>query len=555
MRYPARVFGKTASGPGRMNFRNTAKLLRAGVIALLLLLLAACGQSTEPESRVLNRAIGPEPETLDPQLARTTQSHTVLRDLFEGLLTYSADGKLIGGAAERWVVSDDGLTYSFWLRPEGRWSNGETVVAKDFVYSFRRLVDPQTAAFYAETLVNVRNASDIIAGDKPAESLGVEVAGKFQLTIRLQQPTAYFPALLAQAATYPVNEKSITTLGDAFARPGNLVSNGAYKLERWELGLLMRIARNEHYWNNAGTAIDVVRYHVTPAPSAELFRYRAGELDISSTVPTEAFAQMRAERAEELRVATFLSTYYYGFNLKYEELGSNLKLRQALSMAVDREALTEKVVGRGEQPAYSWVPPGVDNYAARQLSYAEMSAIDRRETAKRLYAEAGYNETKPLHIELRYNTSETHQRIALAVQSMWRDVLGFEATLINEEFKVLVANMSAMEITQIFRSSWNGDYNDAYAFLSIFESDNPSNMFGYRSEEYDSLLQRAATQTDPERRRLFLEEAERVLLADHPVIPLYYYVSKHLVRSGIRGWQDNVLDYHYSQHLSFDETR
>ncbi len=535
-----------------MNPRNTANTFCTGMVALLLLLLAACGQPAESESRVLNRAVGPEPGTLDPQLARTTQSHTVLRDLFEGLLTYSADGKLVGGAAERWEVSDDGLTYSFWLRPEGRWSNGETVVAQDFVYSFRRLVDPKTAAFYAETLVNVSNAADIIAGDKLPETLGVEATGQFELTIRLQQPTAYFPGALAQAATYPVNEKSIKALGEMFARPGNLVSNGAYKLERWELGLLVELGRNDYYWNNAGTAIDVVIHHVTTLPSSELFRYRAGELDITSTVPTEAFAQMRAERPDELRVSALLSTYYYGFNLNYEELGSNPKLRQALSMAVDREALTEKVIGRGEQPAYSWVPPGVDHYEARQLSYAGMNATDRLATAKRLYAEAGYNETNPLRIELRYNTHETHERIALAVQSMWRDVLGIELELINEDLKVLVANMMAMEITQIFRSSWNGDYNDAHAFLTMFESDNPSNMFGYRSEEYDSLLQRAAKQTDLQRRQLYLEEAERVLLADHALIPLYYPASKHLVKPAIRGWQDNVLDYHYSQHLSFD---
>jgi len=522
---------------------------------LLFLVLAACGQSTQIETRALNRAIGPEPETLDPHLARTTQSHTVLRDLFEGLLSYSPSGELVPGAAQRWEVSEDGLSYFFWLRPEARWSNGETVVAEDFVYSFRRLVDPKTAAFYAETLVAIRNAGEIIAGTSPAESLGVEATGQFQLTITLHQPTPYFLSLLAQVATYPVNEDSIIALGERFARPGNLISNGAYKLDQWELGLVIALGRNDHYWNNAATSIDVVRHHVTPEPSSELFRYRAGEIDISSTVPAEAFAQLRAERPNELRVSPFLSIYYYGLNLNHAELGSKLKLRQALSMAIDREALTEKVIGRGEQPAYSWVPPGVDNYEPRQLFYAEMSAEDRQATAKRLYAEAGYSDAMPLQIELRYNTSETHQRIALAVQSMWRDVLGFEVTLINEEFRVLVANMRAMEITQIFRSSWNGDYNDAYSFLSIFESDNPSNMFGYRSEEYDSLLQRASTQSDPERRQLYLEEAERVLLADHPVIPLYYYVSKHLVRPGISGWQDNVLDYHYSQHLSFDAAR
>ena len=546
-----------------MNLRSTGDKIRgrsaallvlflAGAAALLVLFLTHDEQSTQFAPPVLNRAIGPEPETLDPQRARTTQSHTVLRDLFEGLLTYSSDGELVGGAAESWEVSADGLQYSFRLRPEARWSNGETVVAQDFVYSFRRLVDPETAAFYAELLVSIRNAAEIIAGDQPPESLGIEATGRFQLTITLHQPTPYFLGLLAQAAAYPVNADSIGDLGEMFARPGNLVSNGAYQLDRWELGLVIALGRNVHYWNDAATSIHEVRYHVTPEPSVELLRYRAGELDISSTVPVEAFAQLRAERPEELRVSPLLGIYYYGLNLHHPELGTKPALRRALSMAIDREALTQKVTGRGEQPAYSWVPPGVDNYEPRQLSYAKMSTADRQATAKRLYAEAGYSNAKPLEIELRYNTSESHQRIAVAIQTMWRDVLGFEVTLINEEFRVLVANMRAMEITEIFRSSWNGDYNDAYSFLAILEGDNPSNMVGYRNEEYDSLLQRAGTQTDPERRQLFLEEAERVMLADHPVIPIYYYVSKHLIRSGIRGWQDNVLDYHYSQHLSFD---
>jgi len=196
------------------------------------------------------------------------------------------------------------------------------------------------------------------------------------------------------------------------------------------------------------------------------------------------------------------------------------------------------------------VPPGVADYEPRRLSYADMDRAERHAAARRLYREAGYGPDNPLRVELRYNTSDTHERIAVAVQAMWRDVLGFEATLINEEFRVLVANMRAMEVTQVFRSSWLGDYNDAYAFLQIFESDNPSNMFGYRSEEYDELLARAARQTDAARRRLYLEEAERVLLHDHAVIPLYYHVSKHLVSPRVHGWQDNVLDFHYSQHLS-----
>jgi len=514
-------------------------------------MLAACNSSPPPEASLLNRAIGPEPETLDPQLAKTTQSHTVLRDLFEGLLAYSAGGELIPAAAQRWEISADGLVYTFWLRPEARWSNGDTVVAEDFVYGLRRLVDPQTAAFYAHTLASVVNATEIIAGDKAPQTLGVVAVDRFELQITLRQSSPYFLSELAQAATYPAHRQSIIDFGAKFTRPGNLVSNGAYTLLQWELGLMLVLGRNERYWNNAATAIDGVRHHVTPNPSAELFRYRAGELDITSTVPAEAFAQLREERPAELRTASLLSVYYYGFNLTYAPLGDSAKLRQALSLAVDREAITEKVTGRGEQPAYSWVPPGTNNYEPRRLFFADMSRDERFAAARRLYAEAGYSASNPLQIEVRYNTSDTHKRIALAVQAGWREVLGFEAELINEQLKVLVANMIAKEVTQIFRSSWNGDFNDAYSFLAIFESDSPSNMTGYNNEEYDSLLRRAAEQTQPERRRLFLEEAEQVLLADHIMIPIYYPVSKHLLSPKVCGWQDNVLDYHYSQHLSF----
>jgi ABC-type oligopeptide transport system substrate-binding subunit len=219
-------------------------------------------------------------------------------------------------------------------------------------------------------------------------------------------------------------------------------------------------------------------------------------------------------------------------------------------MAVDRETLVEKVTGRGEAPAYSWVPPGVDNYDPRRFSYADMSQEERNAAARRLYREAGYGEDNPAEIELRYNTSDTQQRIALAVQSMWAEVLGVQTTLANEEFQVLLANMREAEVTQVFRSSWTGDYNDAHTFLNILQSGNPSNMPRFTNEEFDELMRHAADQIDPHARRLYLEEAERVLLGEHPVIPLYFYVSKHLVSTRVQGWGDNVLDYHYSQHLS-----
>ena len=499
---------------------------------------------------VLHRGNGPEPESLDPHKSRSTQAADVIRDIGEGLVGYSPEGELVAAAAERWEVSEDGLSYDFWLRPEARWSSGETVTAGQFVYSFRRLVNPETAAFYTLALAGIENASAIIAGDLPPESLGAEALDDFHLQIRLNNATPYFLDLLTHPSAFPVHSGSIEQHGGAFARARNLLSNGAYKLDAWELGSVIRLSRNEHYWNNAGTAIDKVYHYVTPEPQVELNRYRAGELDTTASIPPEAFAALKEERPEELRASPYLGVYYYGLNLTREPFKGNPKLRQALSIAIDREILAEKITGRGETPAYSWVPPGVDNYEAIRSPYADMTQEERHATARRLYKESGYSEENPLKVELRYNTSETHQRIALAIQSMWRVVLGFEATLINEEFQVLLYNMRNKELTQVFRTSWIGDYNDPHSFLQVMQSDNPSNLTGYASAEYDSLMQRASEQSDPEWRQRYLEEAERVLLADHPLIPLYFYVSKHLVNRRVLGWGDNVLDYHYSQHLS-----
>lgn len=519
------------------------------IAVLAVPLLAACSGPAGSPGSLLNRGIGPEPESLDPHHTRTTQAHRVQRDLFEGLVGYSATGELIPAAAERWEISADGLTYTFWIREDAAWSNGDALTAQDFVFSFRRLVDPGTAAFYAELMIAVKNAGAIIKKQKSPDTLGVHALDDQRLQILLDYPVPYFISQLALPSAYPVHAAGIAEYGDGFARAGKLVSNGAYQLKSWELGSFIELTRNPYYWNDANTHIDRVRHHVTVDASAELYRYRAGELDITAVVPPEAYAQLASDRPDELRVAPFLGTYFYGLNLTKTTLRDKPMLRQALSMAIDRDVLTAKVTARGEKPAWGWVPPGVHNYESQQFSYALMPRAERHAMARQLYREAGFGPENPLQITIHYNTAETHERLALAVQSMWRDVLGFEATLVNEEFRVLVANIRAMEVTEIFRLSWNGDYNDAHSFLNIFESGSPSNLTGYSNPKFDALMRQAAEQVDAQARRSYLEEAEREMLDDHPVIPLYFHVSKHLVSPRVRGWQDNVLDFHYSQHL------
>jgi len=507
-----------------------------------------------PVASVLHRGLLTDPESVDPHKVRSVQAGDVLRDIGEGLLSYSPTGELVAGAANEWSISDDGLVYTFRLRDDARWSNGDLLTAQHFVYSFRRLVDPATAAFYSSMIADVVNAPAIVAGGKPPSDLGVEAVDDHTFVVTLARPTPYLLSLLTSPSTFPVHPGSIAQHGDAFTRDGNLLSNGAYKLDSWEPGSVLALSRNEQYWNNAATAIDEVRHHVVTQEMTQLNRYRSGELDITDVVPPDSFAQVREEYPDELHVAPYLGVYYYGFNLTKPPFKDSPELREALSLAIDREVLVEKMTGRGEAAAYSWVPPGVDNYEPRRFNYADQTQDERNAHARRLLAEAGYGPDNPLRLELRYNTSDTQQRIAAAIQAMWKEVLGVEAKLINEEFQVLMANARAADVTQVFFSSWIGDYNDAHTFLSILESGNSSNMPRYASDEFDDQMQRAAGQVDPYHRRLSLEEAERVLLSDHPVIPLYFYVSKHLVSPKVIGWEDNVLDYHYSQHLSLAPT-
>jgi len=515
------------------------------------LLVSGCSPRDVGDSQsLLHRGLTSDAESLDPQKARSVQAADVLRDIGEGLLGYTATGQLAPGSAQNWEIDDDGLGYTFFIREDARWSNGEPVTATHFVQGLRRLVDPANAAFYANTIADIGNAEAIIAGDAPVSELRVEAIDARTLRIELSRPVPYLLSLLTHPSTFP-----------AYAASGNVdaerspLSNGAYKLVSWEPGSILRLQRNEYYWNNAATAIDAVHHHVITEETVELNRYRAGELHTTDNVPPENFAATRKTYGDELRIAQYLGTYYYGFNLTRPPFQDNPELRRALSMAMDREVLVEKITGRGEAPAYSWVPPGTDNYDPPQLAYADLSQADRNSIARSLYQQAGFSADNPAQIELRYNNSDTQRRIALAVQSMWRETLGFEATLISEEFQVLLTNIREGQNTEAFRGSWIGDYNDATTFLNLLLSSNPANMTGYASDEFDSLMQRAATQVDPGRRRLYLEEAERVLLADHVIMPVYFYVSKHLVRPEVQGWQDNVLDYHYSQHLSLDASQ
>jgi oligopeptide transport system substrate-binding protein len=495
------------------------------------------------------RGAGNEPDSLDPQKARSVEAQAILRDLCEGLTVLDKSAGVAPGVATDWTVSADGKTYTFNLRPQARWSNGDRVVAADFVAALRRLVDPASASPYAQVIDAVANAGEIVAGKKPPDALGVSAPDDSTVVVELTSPAAYLPNLLAHPSACPVHRPTLAAHPDELAKPGVMVSNGAFVLNQWVQGSHILIVRNPYYWNAAATRLDAVKYLLISDENAELMRYRAGELQVTYQVPRGQFDWIRANLAGQLHIAPQLDTYYYGFNLNRGPFKDNPGLRRALSLVIDRDRLVRSVLRVGELPAYGWVPPGVSNYTSQSVDYRDTPMVDRIAEARRLYAQAGYSAAKPLRFELRYNAGEVHNKVALAVASMWKEALGVEVRLTAVEFKSLLQDIDSGDV-EVFRSSWMGDYNDAFTFAQYFKSTFGINLPHYRSAEYDSLITSAAAEVDPAKRRDLLQNAERVMLRDHPVIPLYFYVNKHLVKPEVQGWYDNVMDVVYSKDLA-----
>jgi oligopeptide transport system substrate-binding protein len=526
---------------------------RGAVLTLLLGVLSACGgpQSAGPAATgaaILVRGGGPDPDSLDPQKARGFEAQSIVRDLCEGLTTLAHDASVAPGSASHWQASADGLTWTFHLRDGLRWSNGDPVVAADFVAGLQRLVDPNTASAYAQYTDVIANSAEIIAGTQPVQSLGVAAPDPATVVITLKSPAPYLPTLLSHPATCPVYRPTLGSNPQGFAKPGVMVSNGAFVLTEWVQGSSVLLARNHHYWRDAATHLDAVRYLLIPDENAELARYRGGELQVTFVVPRGQFDWVKANLADQLHVHPQLSTYYYGFNLRRPLFRDHPQLRRALSLVIDRDKLAQAVLRVGELPAYGWVPPGVADYTSQSFDYAQLSMPERIREAQQLYAQAGYSKDKPLVFELRYNTGEVHTKLAVAIASMWKDALGADVHLVQAEFKSLLQDIDRGDV-EMFRSSWVGDYNDAYTFAQYLKGDFGVNLPHYKSAAYDALLAQAASEVEPAQRRLLLQQAEALMLKDHPLLPIYFYVNKHLVKPEVQGWYDNVMNVVYSRDL------
>ncbi len=498
---------------------------------------------------VLQRGNGAEPETLDFHKSSGVPEANIERDLFEGLVTEGADGKPQPGVAEKWDISSDGKTYTFHLRADAKWSDGSALTANDFVYAWQRALAPETASDYAFILWPIVGAEAFSKGtNKEPASIGVKAIDAHTLAVTLNAPTPYFLTLLMHHMTYPVPQQVVEKAGKDWTKPENLISNGAYTLKAWQPQAQITLVKNPNYRRAKDISIDSVVYIPTEDKATELKRFRAGELDITDDIPNDQTAWVTENLAAAFHNSPYIGTYYYALNLQDAAFKDNVKLRRALSLAIDRDILTAKLTQSGEQPAFGWVP-AVDNYTQQTMPEKALDKNARITLAKQLYAESGYGADKPLTLELLYNTSDNHKKLAIAVAAMWKQTLGVQTNLRNEEWKVYL-NSRKQKQFQVVRSGWIGDYNDAYSFLSLFKSDvGEMNTAAYNSAAYDKLIHAAENEVDADKRREDLQQAEQVLLADMPIIPVYHYTTQHLVNPKITGWVDNVMDVHPSQYL------
>ena len=495
---------------------------------------------------VLKRGLGGQPGSLDPQRAEDAFSYDVLRDLYEGLVISDPEGEVLPAAAVAWKIDADGTRYTFSLRSNARWSNGDPVIAADFVAALQRAMDPATASGAADLLRAIRNAPEILAGKLPTTQLGVRAMDDHTLEIMLSRPVPFFPDMLTNTVAFPVH-RSMVAGSSGFSAPGLTISNGPYRLAALTPGANMRLTRNPYYWDSTSVAFDEIQYEFVPDENAEYTRFRAGELDVTNTVPEQRFEQLSKVPGSGLQHRATLATFYFTFNVDRGPLRGKPTLREALSLAIDREAITSLITKAGQVPAYSLVPAGVWNYSPAAYDWQQAKHADRLSRARTLYAEAGYSAQRPLQLRLLYNENELVQRVCLAIAAMWKEALGAQVELIQMEFKAYLAARADPAQWDVVRVGWTADYNDASTFLDTMTRESPQNFGRWFDPRYASLLAAAASEADGARRRATLQQAEALMLADYPLLPVYFYVTRRLVQPHIAAPAINPMNRTYSR--------
>ncbi|WP_375463779.1 peptide ABC transporter substrate-binding protein [uncultured Methylobacterium sp.] len=481
-----------------------------------------------------------DPGTLDPHRSSTVAEAHILRDLFDGLLTYDNHGAIIPGAAEAWQVSDDALTYTFTLRGDGRWSNGDPVEAGAFVYALRRILAPATAAKYAEVLFPIRNAAAVNRGEAAVDSLGVSAPDARTVVIRLDAPTPYVLELLTHQTALPVHPPSVERHGDGFTRPGNLVSNGPYRLIESVPNDRIVLARNPYFHAAADVAIPRVAFVPTPDLSGAVRRYAAGELDSLADLPGDQMASLRGRFGDQVVLGPSLGVDALAVNTRKAPFDDG-RVRRALSLALDREYLSEALWGATMSPAYSLCPPGLDNARTPpETAGRETLPIDNEDLARDLLAAAGFGPGRPLRVEYRFNTSDNNRNTAVALAEMWRG-LGIETRFVYTDAKTHFAYLRDGGDFDVARMSWIADYSDPQNFLFLLTTGNDGMNPGHWSNAaYDGLLAQAAAERDLAARADMLFRAEAIVVRELPWIPVMHTRSKALIAPRLRGYHPNL---------------
>ena len=488
------------------------------------------------EKQTLVRNNGSEVQSLDPHKIEGVPESNINRDLFEGLLISDVDGKPSPGVAEKWD-NKDFKVWTFHLRKDAKWSDGTPVTAQDFVYSWQRLANPNTASPYASYLQygHIVNIDDIIAGKKPVTDLGVKAIDDHTFEVTLSEPVPYFYKLLVHSSVSPVPKAAVEKYGDKWTQPANIVTNGAYKLKDWVVNERIVLERNTNYWDNAKTVINQVTYLPISSEVTDVNRYRSGEIDMTyNNMPIELFQKLKKEIPNEVHVDPYLCTYYYEINNQKAPF-NDVRVRTALKLAMDRDIIVNKVKNQGALPAYSFTPPYTDGAKLVEPEWFKWSQEKRNEEAKKLLAEAGYTAEKPLTFDLLYNTSDLHKKLAIAAASIWKKNLGANVKLENQEWKTFLDTRHQGNY-DVSRAGWCADYNEPTSFLNMVLSDSSNNTVHYKSPAFDKLIADTLKVTDEAQRSELYSKAEQQLDKDSAIVPVYYYVNARLVKPWVGGY-------------------
>lgn len=488
------------------------------------------------EKQTLVRNNGAEVQSLDPHKIEGVPESNVNRDLFEGLLVTDVDGHPAPGVAEKWE-NKDFKVWTFHLRKDAKWSDGTPVTAEDFVYSWQRLANPNTASPYASYLQygHIANIDDIIAGKKPVTDLGVKAIDANTFEVTLSEPVPYFYKLLVHPSVSPVPKSAVEKFGEKWTQPANIVTNGAYKLKDWVVNERMVLERNPQYWDNAKTVINQVTYLPISSEVTDVNRYRSGEIDMTyNNMPIELFQKLKKEIPKEVHVDPYLCTYYYEINNQKAPF-TDVRVRTALKLALDRDIIVNKVKNQGDLPAYSYTPPYTDGMKLVEPEWFKWSQEKRNEEAKKLLAEAGYTADKPLTFNLLYNTSDLHKKLAIAVASIWKKNLGANVKLENQEWKTFL-DTRHQGTFDVARAGWCADYNEPTSFLNTMLSDSSNNTAHYKSPAFDKIIGDTLKVTDDAQRAELYAKSEEQLDKDSAIVPVYYYVNARLVKPWVGGY-------------------